>query len=127
MVHADGAVQIIDRGKDVIISGGENISSLAVEAVLVTHPDVLEAAIVAVRDEQWGERPLAYVTVKQARRGDATGESILGWAKAHKGISGFMVPREVEVVEELPKTSTGKVRKNVLREWAKGADRSTTE
>lgn len=127
VVHADGAVQIIDRGKDVIISGGENISSLAVEAVLVTHPDVLEAAIVAVKDERWGERPLAYVTVKQGGSEGVTGESILGWAKAHRGMSGFMVPREVEVVEELPKTSTGKVRKNVLREWAKGAERSTAE
>ncbi|QIW95521.1 hypothetical protein AMS68_001039 [Peltaster fructicola] len=123
--HPDGAIQILDRAKDIIISGGENISSLAVESLLVVHPDILEAACVAVSDEQWGERPKAFITVKAGKRGQLTGEQVIAWAKNKSGISRFMVPREVEVLDELPKTSTGKVRKNVLRDWAKGAKRET--
>lgn len=119
--HPDGAVQIIDRGKDIIISGGENISSLSVESALVKHPRVLECAIVAVKDEKWGERPYAFVTAKEGE--ELKGEDIAKWAKDNPNISGFMQPRTVEIIKELPKTSTGKVRKNVLREWAKGAKR----
>lgn len=118
--HPDGSIQILDRAKDIIISGGENISSVALEGMLVTHPDILEAACVAVKDEQWGERPMAFITVKQGREGQLKGEDVISWAKDKSGISRFMVPREVEVLEELPKTSTGKTKKNVLREWAKG-------
>ena len=88
--------------------------------MLVTHPDILEAACVAVADSHWGERPKAFVTVKTNGNKALTGEDIVAWAKEHNGISKFMVPREVEILEELPKTSTGKLRKNVLREWAKG-------
>ena len=121
--HPTGSIQIIDRGKDIIISGGENISSLAVESLLITHPAVLEVAIVAVSDEKFGERPKAFLTLKEADKGRVNGEDILKWAKEHPEVSGFMQPREVEILEELPKTSTGKVRKNVLREWAKGGDR----
>lgn len=118
--HDDGSIQILDRAKDVIISGGENISSVALEGMLVRHPDVLEAACVGVSDERWGEVPRAYVTVKEGKGGGALrGEDVRSWAKKEGGVSGFMVPREVLVVEELPKTSTGKVRKNILREWAK--------
>jgi acyl-CoA synthetase (AMP-forming)/AMP-acid ligase II len=138
--HPDGAIQILDRAKDIIISGrrylctsiqrnanqggtgGENISSVALESMLVTHPDILEAGVVAVPDAHWGERPKAFVTVKQGKQLD--GQEVIAWAKNHSAISKFMVPREVEVVAELPKTSTGKVRKNVLREWAKGGSRS---
>lgn len=116
--HPDGSIQILDRAKDIIISGGENISSVALEGMLVTHPDVLEAACVAVKDEQWGERPKAFITVKEGR--SLKGEDVISWAKEKSEISRFMVPREVEVLEELPKTSTGKTKKNVLREWAKG-------
>jgi acyl-coenzyme A synthetase/AMP-(fatty) acid ligase len=90
--------------------------------MLVTHPDILEAGIVAVPDAHWGERPKAFVTVKQGKQID--GKEVIAWAKNHSAISKFMVPREVEVVAELPKTSTGKVRKNVLREWAKGGSRT---
>lgn len=91
--------------------------------MLATHPNILEAAVVAVADSQWGERPKAFVT---AQAGTALqGEKVIEWAKHESGISRFMVPREVEVVGELPKTSTGKVKKNVLREWARGADRRT--
>jgi len=91
--------------------------------MLVTHPDILEAACVAVKDEQWGERPKAFVTVKSGKQGSVKGEDIIHWAKHQSGISRFMVPREVEILEELPKTSTGKLRKNVLRDWARGAKR----
>jgi len=90
--------------------------------MLVTHPDILEAGVVAVPDEQWGERPKAFITVRPGKQ--LEGKDVIDWAKNVSGISRFMVPREVEVVPELPKTSTGKVKKNVLREWAKGADRN---
>ncbi|KAJ4198107.1 hypothetical protein NW767_007358 [Fusarium falciforme] len=121
--HPDGSAQILDRAKDIIISGGENISSVALESMLVEHPDVLEAGVVAVPDSHWGERPKAYVTVKEGKA--VTGDEIISWAKHQSDISRFMVPREVEVVNELPKTSTGKIKKNVLREWAKhGSEQS---
>ncbi|OCL15271.1 acetyl-CoA synthetase-like protein, partial [Glonium stellatum] len=119
--HPDGAIQILDRSKDIIISGGENISSVALESMLVTHPDILEAGVVAVPDSHWGERPKAFITVKPGHQ--LKGEDVVDWAKHKSDISKFMVPREVEIVDELPKTSTGKVKKNVLREWAKGGDR----
>lgn len=90
--------------------------------MLVTHPDILEAAVVAVADSRWGERPKAFVTAQAGKQ--INGEDVIKWAKHESSISGFMVPREVEVVSELPKTSTGKVKKNVLREWAGGVGRS---
>lgn len=77
----------------------------------------------AIKDDKWGERPYAFVTVKTGTDGSTSGESIMAWAKKSEQISGFMVPKTIEVIKELPKTSTGKVRKNVLREWAKGAKR----
>ncbi|KAJ4292201.1 hypothetical protein N0V88_005830 [Collariella sp. IMI 366227] len=117
--HPDGSIQIQDRAKDIIISGGENISSVALESMLVEHPDVLEAGVVAVPDSHWGERPKAYMTVKEGKEGQVTAEAFIDWAKHQSNISKFMVPREVEIVRELPKTSTGKIQKNVLREWAK--------
>lgn len=104
-----------------MISGGENISSVALESILATHPAILEVAIVAVTDSQWGERPKAFIT-KSSGKG-LKGSDVIEWARQHDGISRFMVPKEVEIVDELPKTSTGKVRKNVLREWAKGGQR----
>lgn len=90
--------------------------------MLVQHPDVLEAGVVSVPDSHWGERPKAFITVKQGK--ELKGDDLIYWAKHQSGISKFMVPREVEIVAELPKTSTGKVKKNVLRAWAKGTDRS---
>ncbi|PNP78432.1 hypothetical protein FNYG_08378 [Fusarium nygamai] len=115
--HPDGSAQIQDRAKDIIISGGENISSVALESMLAQHPDILEAGAVAVPDSHWGERPKVYITVKDGKT--VKGEEVISWAKHQSDISKFMVPREVEVVDELPKTSTGKIKKNVLREWAK--------
>lgn len=118
--HPDGAIQILDRAKDILISGGENISSLAVESMLVTHPDILEAAVVGIKDDKWGERPKAYITVKAGKQ--LKGEDVILWAKEKSNISRFMVPAFIEIMDELPKTSTGKLRKNVLRAWAKGED-----
>ena len=89
--------------------------------MLVQHPDVLEAGVVAVEDERWGERPKAYLTVREGRT--VAEADFIAWAKRQDHISRFMVPREVEVVAELPKTSTGKIKKNVLRDWARGGRR----
>lgn len=90
--------------------------------MLVTHPDILEAGVVSVPDTHWGERPKAFVTAKSGKQ--LEGNEVIGWARNKSDISKFMIPREVEVVPELPKTSTGKLRKNVLRDWAKGASRT---
>ncbi len=115
VMHADGYVEIKDRAKDIIISGGENISSLEVEEVLYRHPAVLEAAVVARPDEKWGETPCAFVTLKVAGSVDADG--ILAWCRDH--LARFKVPRTV-VFGPLPKTSTGKIQKFQLRAQAKG-------
>ncbi|XDG01457.1 hypothetical protein ABKA04_001072 [Annulohypoxylon sp. FPYF3050] len=114
--HPDGSAQIQDRAKDIIIRG-ENISSVALEGMLVQHPDVLEAGVVAVPDSHWGERPKAYLTVKEGKT--LRPQDMINWCRENSSISKFMIPREVEIVLELPKTGTGKIKKNVLREWAK--------
>ncbi|KAK9470099.1 acetyl-CoA synthetase [Dipodascopsis tothii] len=111
VMHPDGAIQITDREKDVIVSGGENISSVAVESVLLTHPAVFEAALVAVPDDKFGERPKAFLTLRPGARLDV--DDFRAWMRARLG--GFQIPREIELVPELPKTSTGKIRKNELR------------
>jgi acyl-CoA synthetase (AMP-forming)/AMP-acid ligase II len=82
--HPDGSAQILDRAKDIIISGGENISSVALESMLVQHPDVLEAGVVSVADSHWGERPKAFVTVKEGR--EMKGEELIEWAKHESSI-----------------------------------------
>ncbi len=109
--HPDGYIEIRDRDKDVIISGGENISSIEVEQVVAQHPAVMEVAVSAMPDEYWGERPKAYVTLKQGQ--EATEEEIIEFTKEH--IARFKAPAAVEF-GELPKTSTGKVQKYVLRQ-----------
>jgi acyl-coenzyme A synthetase/AMP-(fatty) acid ligase len=86
--------------------------------MLATHPSILEVGVVAVPDSHWGERPKAFVTVKDGEQ--LNGEEVVEWAKHQSEISKFMVPREIVIVANLPKTSTGKIKKNVLREWAKG-------
>jgi fatty-acyl-CoA synthase len=113
VLHPDGYVELRDRIKDVIISGGENITSIEVERALTEHPDVLEAAVVARPDEKWGEVPIAFVTVRGGSGVDP-GE-LIDFARSR--IAGFKVPRTI-VFGELPKTSTGKIQKNVLRERA---------
>jgi fatty-acyl-CoA synthase len=114
--HPDGYIEIRDRQKDIIISGGENISTIEVEQVLYRHPRVLEAAVVAKRDEKWGETPCAFVTPRQGEPAP-TAEEIIQWCRAN--LAGFKCPRHV-VFTELPKTSTGKVQKFILRQWAHG-------
>jgi fatty-acyl-CoA synthase len=113
--HPDGYVEIRDRLKDIIISGGENISTIEVEGVLYRHPAVLEAAVVARPDEKWGETPCAFITLKVDQQ--ATSEAqIIAFCREH--LAGFKVPKTV-VFTQLPKTSTGKIQKFVLRDMAK--------
>jgi fatty-acyl-CoA synthase len=112
--HPDGYIEIKDRSKDVIISGGENISSLEVEEALYRHPAVMEAAVVARPDARWGETPCAFVTLKPGAA--ATDAEIIAFLR--DGIAHYKVPRHV-VFGPLPKTSTGKIQKFVLREQAK--------
>ncbi len=115
VVHSDGYVEIKDRAKDIIISGGENISSLEVEEVLYKHPAVMEAAVVAQPDEYWGEIPCAFVTLKP-HASDVGEADIIDFCR--NNMAHFKAPRNV-VFCELPKTSTGKVQKTVLRERAR--------
>ncbi len=112
--HPDGYIEIKDRSKDIIISGGENISSLEVEETLYRHPKILEAAVVARPDETWGESPCAFVTLRQGEA--ATPEDVILFCRDH--MAHYKVPRTV-IFGDLPKTSTGKIQKFVLRETAK--------
>ena len=113
--HADGYVEIKDRSKDIIISGGENISTIEVEGVLYHHPAVLEAAVVARPDAHWGETPCAFIALKAGQE-HVTAEDIMSFCREH--LAAFKVPKTV-VFTQLPKTSTGKIQKFVLRETAK--------
>ena len=112
--HPDGYIEVKDRSKDIIISGGENISSLEVEEVLYRHPKILEAAVVAKPDEKWGETPCAFVTLRDGR--EATAEEIIGFCRDN--MAHYKQPRSV-VFGPLPKTSTGKIQKFVLRDRAR--------
>jgi fatty-acyl-CoA synthase len=112
-LHPDGYIQIADRAKDIIISGGENISSVEVEGVLMDHPDVLLAAVVAKPDEKWGEVPCAFVELKKGAK--TTEEDLIAFSR--KTLAGFKAPKRV-VFSELPKTSTGKIQKFELRKAA---------
>jgi fatty-acyl-CoA synthase len=111
--HPDGYIELRDRAKDIIVSGGENISTIEVEAALDSHPAVLEVAVVGVPDEKWGERPKAYVVLR-------TGAAIKAGElldHARDRIARYKAPSAIEFVAELPKTSTGKIQKFALREW----------
>ena len=121
VVHDDNYIEVKDRAKDIIISGGENISTLEIEEALYRHPSVLEAAVVAKPDEKWGETPCAFITLK-AGAPEVTGEDLIRWCRDH--LAHFKCPRHV-VFTELPKTSTGKIQKYVLREWSKAVERDT--
>ncbi|KAK9740141.1 hypothetical protein RND81_03G014700 [Saponaria officinalis] len=113
--HPDGYIELKDRSKDIIISGGENISTIQVESVLFSHPAVLDAAVVGRPDEHWGETPCAFVTLKDGC-GNTSAEDIIKFCRDN--LPHYMAPRTV-VFEELPKTSTGKTQKFVLRAKAK--------
>jgi fatty-acyl-CoA synthase len=114
VAHEDGYIEVKDRSKDIIISGGENISTIEVEGVLFRHPAVLEAAVVARPDERWGESPCAFVALKPGMAASAA--ELIAFCRTH--LAHFKAPRTV-IFGPLPKTSTGKVQKFVLRERAK--------
>jgi fatty-acyl-CoA synthase len=114
VMHPDGYIQLKDRSKDIIISGGENISSIEVEDALYKHPAVQAAAVVAKPDEKWGETPCAFVEIKPGK--SATADELVKWCRDN--LAGYKCPRHV-VFTELPKTSTGKIQKFKLREMAK--------
>lgn len=114
VLHPGGYMQIKDRSKDIIISGGENISTIEVEGVLYMHPDIVEAAVVARPDEHWGETPCAFVTLRSGA--STSGDEIIAFCKER--LAKFKVPKTV-VFGELPKTSTGKIQKFELREKAR--------
>ena len=114
VMHPDGYIQLKDRSKDIIISGGENISSIEVEDTIYKHPDVLSAAVVAKPDPKWGETPCAFVELREGSKTEA--KDIVDWCRKH--LAHFKCPRYVVFVD-LPKTSTGKIQKFKLRELAK--------
>jgi fatty-acyl-CoA synthase len=116
VLHPDGYIQLKDRSKDIIISGGENISSIEVEDVLYKHPAVQSCAVVAKHDEKWGETPCAFVELKPGAT--ATKEEIITWCQER--LAKFKCPRHV-IFAEVPKTSTGKIQKFKLREMTKDA------
>jgi fatty-acyl-CoA synthase len=114
--HEDGYIQLKDRSKDIIISGGENISSIEVEDVLLKHPAVLHAGVVARPDEKWGETPCAFIELKTG--GSASEADLIAWCRKH--LAHYKCPRHI-VFCEIPKTSTGKIQKFRLREMAKNS------
>ena len=111
VVHPDGYLEIRDRWKDVIVSGGENISSVEVEGVLIRHPSVQEVAVVSMTHEKWGETPHAFVVLRAAQTAKA--DELRRFCREH--LAHFKVPQEFHFIAELPKTATGKVQKYVLR------------
>jgi len=114
--YPDGYIQLLDRAKDIVISGGENISTVEVEHALSAHPAVADVAVIAVPDEHWGERPKAFVVLTAGHT--VSEQELIGHVKEH--LAKFKAPKSVDFVLELPRTSTGKVRKDLLRtaEWA---------
>jgi fatty-acyl-CoA synthase len=112
VMHPDGYIELRDRMKDIIISGGENISSIEVEQVLVAHPAVAEAAVVGIPDEKWGETPKAFICLRADAQ--ATTDDIIAFAREH--LARYKIPRAIEVLDALPTTSTGKIQKFVLRD-----------
>ena len=114
VIHSDGYIQVKDRAKDIIISGGENISSVEIESVLYKHPSVGEAAVVALADEKWGEVPCAFVELKQGQQADE--QELIDFCTDK--MARFKRPKKI-VFGELPKTATGKIQKNVLRDQVK--------
>ena len=121
VMYPDGYIELRDRAKDVVISGGENISTIEVEQALMSHPSVLEAAVIGVPDDKWGERPKAYVVLRAGA--SVTPEDLI--AHVRTKIASYKAPRDVDITMELPKTSTGKIQKYTLREteWAGHAHR----
>jgi fatty-acyl-CoA synthase len=111
-IDPEGYIHIVDRAKDIIISGGENISSVEIEKVLFEHPAVLEAAVIPVPDDRWGEVPVALVALRPGQT--ATEEEIIDFCRQR--LARFKVPKSVEFRDSLPKGGTGKILKRELRE-----------
>jgi len=114
VMHPDFYIELRDRAKDIIISGGENISSVEIEQALATHPAVLEAAVVAAKDEKWGEVPVAFVALRENAK--VTSAELTDHVRTQ--LARFKAPKRI-VFGPLPKTSTGKVQKNLLRDRLK--------
>jgi fatty-acyl-CoA synthase len=112
VMHPDGYIELRDRAKDIVISGGENISTIEVEQALMSHPCVLEAAVIGVPDEKWGERPKAFVVLRSGT--SATVQDLTAHVRTR--IAGYKTPRDIDITVKLPKTSTGKIQKYMLRE-----------
>src|SRR5262249_24697617 len=119
VIHPDGYLQIKDRSKDIIISGGENIASIEVEDALYKHPSVAAVAVVAKPDEKWGETPCAFVELRPGTTTSA--QALIRWGRSN--LARYKVPRSIIFIE-LPKTSTGKIQKFKLREIARSLDGS---
>ena len=117
VMHPDGYIELRDRSKDVVISGGENISTIEVEQALMSHPAVLEAAVIGVPDDRWGERPKAFVVLRAGQ--SATPQELN--AHVRTKIASYKAPRDIEIEPDLPKTSTGKIQKFVLRDAEQAA------
>jgi len=117
VMHPDGYIELRDRSKDVVISGGENISTIEVEQALMSHPAVLEAAVIGVPDDRWGERPKAFVVLRAGQ--SATPQELN--AHVRSKIASYKSPRDIEIEPDLPKTSTGKIQKFVLRDAEQAA------
>ncbi len=113
VVDADGYLAIVDRAKDLIVSGGENIASVEVEQALEAHPAVREAAVIGVADERWGEVPRAFVSLVPGTTAEET--ELIAWVRTR--LAAFKAPRSVTVVDDLPRGGTGKVQKQTLRSW----------
>jgi len=114
VMDSDNYLRIVDRSKDIIISGGENVSSIEIEDILYSHPDIAEAAVAARPDDKWGETPCAFVGLKDGAT--VSEQDIINYCRDH--LAGFKCPKTV-IFSELPKTSTGKIQKFQLREQAR--------
>ena len=112
LLDSEGFIEVVDRKKDLIISGGENISSIEVEGLLYKHPAVLEAAVIAAPDERWGEVPCAVVVLKDGA--EASEAELVDFCREH--LAHFKCPKRIDFIEGLPRTATGKIQKNLLRE-----------
>jgi fatty-acyl-CoA synthase len=121
LLDSEGYIEVVDRKKDLIISGGENISSIEVEGFLYKHPAVLDAAVIAAPDERWGETVCALIVLKPGA--EASEEELIEFCRAH--LAHFKCPRRIQFIEALPRTATGKIQKNVLRDkyWGEQAKR----
>jgi fatty-acyl-CoA synthase len=115
VMHPDGYVELRDRAKDIIVSGGENISTIEIEATLTAHPSVEEAAVIGIPDERWGERPCAFVTLRSGAEADP--EALRDFVRER--IASYKVPERIEFRNDFPRTATGKIQKFVLRDEAR--------